>query len=392
MDVRLERFKNNYIYFVLIFWLICEVLFNSTMDKILFWDSKALNNAMSYIILALLMLQIIFFQKYQRNELMLIFLITLPIIYATINADHYNMMSTWIFAVASKDIDFDKLMKQAYISQLIMVLVVFYLFFTGSITEATMYRNSVLRHSFGFMHPNQLGIRVFLIVVCRCYTRRKNINFYDVILTFLAGLFVYVVPNSKTSYYSLFMLGCIMIIHLLSRMGVKAFARASSIAVWLALICNVGSVFLSIIDVNKYPWLRWFDLRMSRRFSMCHRTMQLYGITVWGQDVHTILKRHIIGKHYTLYLDNSYMSILLRYGIVVYVLFSLLYLFAMVYLKRANQIMLLEIMCLFAIYGVMENNFFSMSQNLFLLALSYPIYQRKISGDVIIPSRVRLSW
>ena len=136
-----------------------------------------------------------------------------------------------------------------------------------------------------------------------------------------------------------------------------------------------------------------FDRIMSRRFSQCYRTFKYYGIKLFGQDVQLIVNRPGVGKHYHFWLDNAYMSILLRYGPIVFIMFTVLYVCTMIMLKRMQQYVLVEILCLYAIYGIMENNFYSMSQNLFLLLLSYPIYRHQIqteAGGLL--RKIRITW
>lgn len=385
-----EEIGKRFIYFVLILWISGEILLNSTIQRILFWESKDVNDAMAYIILGLLLFQIVFFQRYQINELVVICAITVPIVIATLNSSHNTMMSTWIFIVAAKYLELDKFIKKVYIVQIIMILLVIGLFLTGYIEETIIYRDSVIRHSLGFSHPNMLGVRVFQLVVCRSYLVRKNIRITDVIITLLAAYFVYRVPNSKTAYYSLIILSVFMTIHILSLM-------INSETVWMmnwcyvvALVVNFGSVALSVIDVNKYSVLRTIDRALSRRFSHCHSTLRFYGISIWGQNIQNIVKRHMIGRYYHFLLDNSYLSILLRYGIVVFLIFSGLYLTTMYYLIKNKQYMLVSIICMFAIYGIMENNFFSMSQNIFLITISYPIYSKVLQEEKYYPVRIRL--
>ncbi len=390
MKNKREEIQNNYIYFTLSLWLAGEVLFSSTIKRIFIWKTEDVNDFMAWFILALLMIQIVFFQRYQLRELVFIAIVTVPIVIATICSSQNIMMSTWIFIVAAKYIDFDKLIRIAYLVQIIMVFVVLYLFFTGVIDEYTMYRGAILRHSLGFGHPNRLGIRIFQLVVCRCYLRRDKINFSDVLIIIASAVFVNLVANSKTAYYSLLIFAGMMTIHVISSMTELSLDRIISYTIYVAGAVNILSLVLSFIDVKKYPFLKAIDKAMSIRFSTGHETLKYYGVTIWGQDVQRVVKRHMIGSIYHFWLDNSYMSILLRYGVVVFLIFSLLYIGTMMYLKKGKQYMLLEIMCLYAIYGVMENNF-SMSRNIFLLLISYPLFSRALSEERVIPSRVRIT-
>ena len=304
------------------------------------------------------------------------------------------MMSTWVFVVASKYIDMDKIAKISYYTELLMTLAVFYLFFNGFIEEYTMYRGSILRHSLGFSHPNQLRIRIFLLVVCRCYIRRKKFNFFDSGIIIAAAYFVYRVANSKTSYYALTILAVIMIFHALMGKFGGNFDKWSNLLITGAILSNVSSLLFSLKDIRKVEQISKFDRIMSRRFSQCYRTFKYYGIKLFGQDVQLIVNRPGVGKHYHFWLDNAYMSILLRYGPIVFILFTVLYVSTMIMLKKMQQYVLVEILCLYAIYGIMENNFFSMSQNLFLLLLSYPIYKRDdiaVERKSFLP-KIKVSW
>lgn len=391
MDKR-RVFGKYFIYFVFVIWFGTEVLLSSTIEKVLFWDKRSLNDFSSVFILVLLMVQIIFFQKYSIKEIMMISILALPIIVSTIISGNNRMMSTLIFIVAAKNIDFDIIAKISYYVGIVMTGAVFYLFFNGYINEVSFYRGQLLRHSYGFEHPNQLGVRIFLLVVCRCYIRRKKFNFFDWLIIVGTAIFVNNVSNSKTSFYALIILAIITFLHILMiKVGI-ALNTFTNILILSALGCNILSLLFSFMPILRYPMLNQLDKLMSRRFSNCHITLKYYGVKLFGQNVQLIVNRPGVGKYYHFWLDNAYMSILLRYGPIVLILFTFMYIRTMVILGKMEQFMLIEIMCLYSIYGVMENNYFSMSQNLFLLLLSYPLYRENDAGimDKVAHRRIRI--
>ncbi len=207
-------------------------------------------------------------------------------------------------------------------------------------------------------------------------------------------MFIHRVANSQTSFYSLLILAVISFIHIIVVRTKSNTQRMASIFIMVALASNALSTFMILIDVRKYRLLSDIDRFMSSRFSQCHRTLKYYGVHLLGQKVQMYVKRPGVGRFYHFWLDNAYASILLRYGIIVFLIFSFLYLYSMVYLKRVGQVFLLEIMSLFAIYGIMENNFYFMSQNMFLLLLSYPIYRysQSVNSDQPIVTRIKFVW
>ena len=371
-----EEFGKIYMNVILFGWFVTRVLLVSTVDTILIWDRNDFDTYSSYVFLAFLLIQIVFFQKYQFKEIMLILLITVPFAFASIESKYYVLMSSWIFIVASKNIDFDTIAKIAYYSQLFMSLFIFYMFYSGVISEFLVYRNSVLRHSLGFSHPNQLGIRVFLIVVCRCYIRRNKFNIIDWIVIILSAIFVHRVADSKTSLIALLLLAIVTLFNIIMKKAGGNLRPLASTMIVITALCSVVSVFMCSIQVRKYPLLSSINRFMSGRFSCCNRVLNYYGIKLFGQNVELIIDKSIIGKYYHFWLDNAYMALLIRYGPIVLAIFVVLYLSTMIILRNMNEYLLVEIFCIYAIYGIMENSLFSFSRNMFLLLLSYPLYKR----------------
>lgn len=389
-----EEFGKHFIYVIFAFWAGSEVLLNSKIEKILWWNTSDINDHMAVVILILLMIQIALFQKYTFHELIMIGLLSVPVLCSTVISGNNIMMSTWIFIIAVKCIDFDRVIRISYYIELAALILVVYLFATGFVSEVTTYRCSMVRHSLGFSHPNQLGIRVFLLIVCRCYVRRDKFNVLDWLLIIAAAIFVKLVPDSKTSFYALIILAVIMALYEFVRLLGGDLGKLVNIMIVVAILANALSIVLSLISVKNHPVLNRFDRMMSFRFSACHKTFQYYGVKIFGQKIELILSRPGIGRVYHFWLDNAYMSILLRYGIVTFVLFSALYIWTMVMLKKKEQYLLVAILCLYALYGIMENNYFSMSKNHFLLLLSYPIYHQSdlLKKSVAPSAKLKISW
>ena len=98
-------------------------------------------------------------------------------------------------------------------------------------------------------------------------------------------------------------------------------------------------------------------------------------------DVQSIIVKPVIGRYYHFWLDNAYMAILLRYGIIVYILLSVIYCMTAIKLKRQNQYFALFVYALFSIYGIMEYNFFALAHNIFLLAIASLLYNRQMIAE-----------
>lgn len=385
-----KRIVDWFIYLILGVWFGAEILFGSTIKTFFGVETQKVNDMLATVLLVMLMIQIVVFQKYTRKEMLFLSIMTGPILLATVTSGYHIILSTWLFIIAAKNISLDKAILISYIVEIIAFAIIFYLYFMGYIDEYTMYRGNILRRSLGFSHPNQLGIRIFQLVICRCYLRRTHMNISDLLVVIISVVVVNVLANSKTAYYALIILAGVLCLNSVSYYTGKGKAMVAKIMLYGSFLSVAVSLFFSFIDVRRYSYLIKLDDFMSHRFSNCYRLLKFYGLSLWGKNIQLHVKRHIIGREYHFWLDNAYMAILLRYGLLVFCIFVGVYLYTMMLLFQKGQYELVEIMGIYAVYGIMENSFFSLSQNLFLLVLSLSIYgEHLISNRLIVKLKIK---
>ena len=142
------------------------------------------------------------------------------------------------------------------------------------------------------------------------------------------------------------------------------------------------SIYFAYIDVKRNSVLAVIDKWMSSRLSSCHIVWQLYGVSALGQRVYISEdERKLVGIKTRLWLDNAYVGILLRYGILVFLIFSVGYLCLIKFMIIQKQYVLAIILFLYALYGVMENGLYMVTHNIFLITFSFLLYGRSIQGN-----------
>lgn len=372
--------------FIFILWYATEILFNTTITEIGGLSIDVLNSAMNYVILGLLMLQILFFQKYEKKELIIIAMITIPIVISTKQSGYFVLLSAWMFIVASKNVKFEEVIRIAYTILRIMIPLIIILYFIGALEESTLYRNGVLRHSLGFSHPNQLGLRLFQLLVCNFYIHRKKVHAGNYIFALLLIVAAYFIPNSQTATICM---GCVSVFVMayvfFEKYSTSLMHLFKKLLIVIGIMSNLLSVVWSVCGVEKYEILKQIDQWMSIRFSTCHKVFQLFGSSLWGQHLYiTSAERALVGIRTILFLDNAYMALMLRMGVIVYVIFTVAYIGQMMILRKKDNNILLIILVVYAIYGIMENGFFALTHNIFLLAFSDMLYRK----DVVVEQRV----
>ena len=373
------RIKNLFLPFFC-FWYCTEILLNSTIVELDTLPLRDIDSVCSLLILFFMLIQVIFFQTYSLNNGIMIGIISMFIIISALNSSNNSMLSTWIFILASQKTDIDTIISRAYKILATMIVLVVVMNLLGMIPDADVIRLGRIRHSLGFSHPNQLGLSICQLVSCHFYLYRDNLRYRDFLFAIVAALFVYIVPNSQTSFIIVILL---LITSLIYQYFGKSKADHFKLIGWLmisfAILFNVISVVFSTGPI-KNTLLSEINAYLSYRFSWCYKTYSIYGVNWFGNDIAVTLaertSRNLLNLG-NMWLDNAYMTILLRYGILVYVIFSFLYIFTMIYLLNLKEYYLLILFFIFSVYGIMENGFFQISHNIVLFAVAYFLYHKK---------------
>lgn len=373
----LKVHKSSYFKCVIFFWYTTEMLFNMKIERIFRVPIEALNSIQSYIVLALLLVQIIFFQHYNRRDLIRIALCSVIVMIATVCSGFINqLLSLTLFVIAAKNEKLEDVIRIIYKVSLVMIPAIILLSLSGIVENYTGYRGALLRQSLGFNHPNTLGRRIYVLVACRFYLHFNKLNWRDYLLAAAMAVFCYTVPNSITATLSIILLILLMLAYKVAR-RVKAEQVFLYTLIFFALIFNVASIALGSMDLSRYPVLAAFDIGMHGRFSTGYEAMKVFGIKWFGQEIHTIKEierlglSSIQGVHW---LDNSYQNLLYRYGVIVYIGFSFFFLYNMVLQMRKKNASLVIFLFMIALYGISETELYNLSTNVFLLSLADVMY------------------
>lgn len=373
------KFKNFFLY-IFILWYSTEILFNSTIKSIMGISADKISNIVTWIVFALLMFQIVFLQSYTKRELLVIIFITFPVIIATVLSGQRQMMSVWMFIVASKNVDVDRVIRAAYKILLVMIPAVMIMCLLGVIENATLMRGSVRRFALGFSHPNQLGLSVFQLMACYCYVHKDKLDKLNYIYFLLTILFLFRIPNSKTAYIAMVVLLFMLVLYVFINEHKPAYMSTYEKGILLGtFLLNFFSIVFSYIDVNRNFILARINSWMSSRFSVCHKVWLLYGVSFFGQKVYvTEDERKLVGLKNKLWLDNSYTSLLLRYGILMFLIFSIGYWCLIKSMLIKKEYVLAIILFLYAVYGLMETGWHMITHNIFLITFSTMLYSKSL--------------
>ena len=375
------KLKNFFIY-IFILWYSTEIIYNSTLESIMGISVEKISDVVTWLVFALLMFQIVFFQSYKKRELIIIAAITIPVVIATVLSGQRTMMSAWMFVVASKNVELDDVIRTAYKILLVMLPMIMLLCLLGFIENRVLMRGSVHRYSFGFSHPNQLGLRVFQLMACHCYVHKNNLRKINYFYIFLATLFLIEVPNSQAAYITMGALLFMLLLYKYLMDKKPEYMKLYEKGILYGAFClNLFSIIFSGINVNSNYFLARFNSWLSSRFSVCHKVWMMYGVSFFGQKIYvTEEERKLVGIKNSMWLDNAYVSILLRYGILVFLIFSICYLYLIKVVEMQKDDILVIILFLYALYGTIETGLYMITHNIFLITFSILLYRKSLQG------------
>lgn len=356
--------KSSLFLFAFAIWFIAEIILNTTLDEVAFFDLNRISNVIDYAIFLLLLIQIVFFQEYTFWELLSIVLITLPIAVSTLLSGSVRIMGTWMFIVAFKYTDLDDIVSIAYQILRVMLPAIVFLCLIGLLPDAFNYRFDVLRHAMGFNHPNYFGMKIFQFSSCYVYLHWNSLKRRDALWGVLIIAFLYCVPHSVTSILCTAGLILLTIIgRLLETYKMALLEIFKTILIIFAFVCIIATVFVTLYGMAS-PVCKALDAWMSYRLSYANRIYAVYGISLWGQEISS-----------SYLLDSGYMDLLLRSGIFIFLMFFAGYIGNIAYHRKHTTLYIL--LCTFALYGIMEYGVYLIARNIFLLSFADILYAER---------------
>ena len=374
-----------YYYVIFLIWFTADLLSNTTIFRNTDISINSINGTIDILTLFLLLFVILLLQRYTIHNLELIISLTIPVVISAIFSGNYKILSLLIFVVAAQGIDMMRLIRDVYHVLTAVVPTVIIMGYIGLIEDVTMFRSGMIRHSYGFAHPNTLGVGVFQIVFCYVVIHEGQF-IRQLLVTFLGMMFVYFVPNSQSPALLLAILAILLIVRhfIYLRGGTGESFR------WVlmggALLSNLICVFATMVDFSKYPFLKAFNLFISTRFSATRRAYLESGIKLLGQVVFTEeADRRMVGLQGHLYLDTAYATLLIRYGLIVYIIVSVAYLLVMNMQRKKRNDLILILLFVFSVYGITESSMFMLKYNFLFLYASELLYcyNRDEYSDII---------
>lgn len=365
MVLGLTRLKKDYLYYAALFLMMFYdvVLRQSNLKKV--YDVTMVGNIVWAMVIVLLLFKMIL-TSYTLREMGIMFVIAFICICSWRASGEITLLKFLFFTLAIKGINIEKVERIFIITSISLMLVVILSSLIGIIpNEIVTRRYGLNRYNLGFVAPSTIGYYVFslgYLYLARCF---KKIRLRVLVWGSMIMGFLWYVVNCKTAILALM---AVYLLFLVAWRWEGIFL--TPLTVLAPSLFGIITVYFMVFFNNKNMLHNFLNNLMSRRFMLTNIYYRRTGIHLFGFSTDNEALSGI-------YLDNAYAALLLRWGIVSFLMLILIYsvaLYKMV--KRKNIIIIIGILGA-ALYSLSEAVLYSYGTNLILFYVANELFNSR---------------
>lgn len=374
MDKLKERIKQTdwwEITYLLIYGGVFTFEFLNTTMFVVEWPPR-----FGYIFLASTALYVIakfiWHNTYTKKEMIWAGIILFAFLMPALLTEYRFLWYTGFLIVGAKDIDFHKILKVYLVIGITIMVAAFGASQYGFIEdlEYIIERGGEVhaRHAYGIIYPTDFAAHIFYLVLAAVVYLRDRLNIWGrVWMTLLAAGFVYLVANAQTSMICLVGVAFLCV---LERIFQKNIGIISSLFQWIPIGCATGFVGVAYFYNLEEEWLLKLNNMLSGRIEISKTAFDMYDIKLFGQFIPEVGNGHAVEfRPNYFFLDDSYVRILLEYGVILFVIVLMIFTVIIRQAKKRNDFLLVLCVVCLAVQSIMEHHLINVAYNSIMLAL-----------------------
>lgn len=294
-----------------------------------------------------------------------------------------------LFMLALWGISFDKIIRIHFVTIVFLLVVTIVCSQIGLVDNLVYYRGEKSRQSFGVCYPTDFAAYFAWLGLAWAYIRKERLRFVEIGLMLLAGVGVWHFCDARLSMGAL-LLTVVMLAgvklrqtyleHRTVESGEKKGRRKGNEKVlpdWmqntmvLAMpLCAAVIVLFSYCYPGEGELLRVLDFLLSDRLSMGRRAFDRFDVELFGQFVPMVgAGRNTLASPDYFFLDSSFVSMLMCYGGVLFLLIIAAFVNSAFRAKKRNDYYLVLIFSVVAVDCMVEHHMMELWYNPFLTLL-----------------------
>ena len=298
--------------------------------------------------------------------------------------DSSIVICSYLLVFASRNVNLSRTYRIILFTMILTCSAVFLLAENNVILNSIYYDDGRYRHIFGFHYQLIPPCYLLNITMIFAVLKSEKISFTEIgILFFLNGVIYRWCRADLSGAVTLVVLLFMILVKLYPKLLTSDFLLYNlldRIAVIIFPLCMALSLGLSIFYSYSIGWMRFIDDATKGRLHYPQQAIARYGFSMLGQSV-TFTGMGVDGifdaEKYD-YVDNVYISLLLRYGVVFVVIGILLLTVTMYYLYQKKMRIWLWMLSLWALHGLLEDRMHMVYFNSLLLIIGQAVQNVKL--------------
>jgi len=319
------------------------------------------------------------------NEIALIFILLCSFLTSYQNTGYIELLDTVFLILGAKGLKYQSVLKTYLLVKVMFIISVVLGSQLGILENLVYNQHGRIRESFGFIYPTDFAAQVFFVIGAWAIFRKLRLTAVELIGMVLLAVFLKWKCDARTSMICILCItgGAVLLKiaeHFEKRNFIyKKVQRILKIGFLSSPYIFAGFMILACRFYNSdNSILAWINRVTSQRLRLGKKTFDNYNINLFGQYIEMAGNGGTTKKpaDYT-FIDCSYSNILMRFGLVVFVVVMLLITFVM--FKYYQSILVMGVFAVICLHSVMEHHLLEIHYN-FMLLLPFCLFSEEVKS------------
>ena len=377
MKITLEKssLKNLLFYFSYSIYLGYNLLDTSFYSK----NINVFGNLLIIIVLVMLIFKEVIDFKVNSRDLTL-FIILAIIGGLFFNYMGYNYAMLPFFVYSARNVNTTTIVKISYRISLVLLIFIIVSSYLGWITNYITYDGGREREYVGFRYSLFGPAILCNIIFLKVYLEKDNIKWRTLIFLIIGNYVLYEFTDSRLT----FGLGMLLLILTILIKFFSKFKRVlmNKILIGSYVVSGLLSLYFTIGYNHLSEWHSNINEFLGGRLSLGYSTLKYYGYGLLGKKITLVgngldVDGYITTETYD-YVDNLYIQLLLKLGLLFLVIFILGMTIVMWRVYRLNDVYLYIIFSLLALHGIIDDLMILPQYNSFWFVIAALFYKTRL--------------
>lgn len=286
-----------------------------------------------------------------------------------------------IFIYSARNMEVNKILRISYIISLVMLVFIILSSYLGIIQNYIYYSALRERQYLGFRYALYPSSILCNIIFLKIYLEKENISWLSLICLLVGNYILFQYTDSRLT----FMLGTVLIIFSTIMKKSQKFREIllNRTFIWSFLVLALLSIYATINYDYLSDWQSDLNEALGGRLSLGNSTLKFYGYGLFGKTLslsgNGLDENGMLNTSTYDYVDNLYVLLLLRAGIIFLFIFlvAMTIIMKKIYIQKDSYLYIIFI--LLAFHGIIDDLIMLPQYNSFWFVVAALFMGRRIS-------------